>query len=116
MESTAQIDGELLIGKQPTEGRIRPAVNGNAPPLSFAQQQIWLNAQLVPGLPIYNVPVTLRRHGKLDVTALGRALSGVVQRHEAWREQFSSRWTASQSRLSQPPVPVLVPQVDLSHT
>ena len=114
MESTAQIDGELLIGKQPTEGRIRPAVKGNAPPLSFAQQQIWLHAQLVPGLPIYNEPVTLRRQGTLDATALGRALSEIVRRHEAWRTIFVPV-DGEPVQVVQPPVPVLVPQVDLSH-
>jgi amino acid adenylation domain-containing protein len=114
MESTAQIDGELLIGKQPSEGRIRPAVNGNAPPLSFAQQQIWLHAQLVPGLPIYNEPVTLRRHGTLDVAALGRALSEIVRRHHAWRTTFVPV-DGDPVQVVQPPVPVLIPQVDLSH-
>src|SRR5271156_615386 len=114
MESTAQIDGELLLGKQPSESRIRPAVKGTAPPLSFAQQQIWLHAQLVPGLPIYNEPVTLRRHGTLDVTALGRALSEIVRRHQAWRTTFMPV-DGEPVQIVQPPVPVLVPQVDLSH-
>jgi len=63
--------------------------NGGRAPLSFAQQQIWLHAQMVPGIPIYNEPVTIRRQGPLDVSALGLALSEIVRRHEAWRSSFS---------------------------
>ncbi len=116
MESTAQINerGELLLDKQPSEGRIRPAVKGNAFPLSFAQQQIWLHAQLVPSLPIYNEPVTLRRHGTLDVTALGRALSEIVRRHQAWRTTFVPL-DGEPVQVVQPAVAVQMPQVDLSH-
>ena len=116
MESTAQIDerGELLLGKRPIEGRISPAAKGNAPPLSFAQQQIWLHAQLVPDLPIYNEPVTVRRHGTLDVAALGRALSEIVRRHQAWRTTFMPV-DGEPVQVVQPAAPVLVPQVDVSH-
>jgi amino acid adenylation domain-containing protein len=57
-------------------------------PLSFAQEQIWLHAQLVPDLPLYNEPVTIHYSGALDVAALEKAFNEVVRRHEAWRTCF----------------------------
>jgi surfactin family lipopeptide synthetase A len=57
-------------------------------PVSFAQQQIWVHAQLVPEIPIYNEPITIRRNGTLDVQVLERVLTEIVRRHEAWRTIF----------------------------
>lgn len=59
-------------------------------PLSFAQEQIWLHAQLVPQLPIYNEPVTIQRRGKLEIAVLQRALTEIVRRHETWRTTFAT--------------------------
>ena len=115
MESTAQIErGDLLLAKQPFDGRIRPSVNGQPAPLSFAQQQIWLHAQMVPGLPIYNEPVTLRPRGAVDVPTLGRALTEIVRRHQAWRTNFALV-DGEPVQVVQPVAPVLLPQVDLSN-
>ena len=116
MESTAQIDrpGELPLAKQPFDGRIRPLVNGQPAPLSFAQQQIWLHAQMVPGLPIYNEPVTLRPRGAVDVPTLGRALTEIVRRHQAWRTNFVLV-DGEPVQVVQPVAPVVLPQVDVSH-
>lgn len=89
-------------------------VDGSVAPLSFAQQQVWLHAQMVPSLPIYNEPVTIQRHGTLDVQALGRALNEIVRRHQAWRTTF--RIVDSEpAQVIQPAGPVLLPLADLSH-
>ena len=58
-------------------------------PLSFAQQQIWLHAQLAPDVPLYNEPFTIRYRGPLEPAALTRALSDLIARHEAWRTVFA---------------------------
>jgi len=86
--------------------------NGGRAPLSFAQQQIWLHAQMVPGIPIYNEPVTIRRQGSLDVSALGLALSEIVRRHEAWRSSFSLV-DGEPIQVVEPAGPVPVPVADL---
>jgi amino acid adenylation domain-containing protein len=86
--------------------------NGGKAPLSFAQQQIWLHAQMVPGIPIYNEPVTIHRHGTLDVSALKLALTEIVRRHEAWRTSFSLV-DGEPVQVIEPSRPVPLPIADL---
>lgn len=57
-------------------------------PLSFAQERLWFLDQLAPGSPVYNMPYAIRLSGNLDVPAVGRAFSAVVQRHETLRTVF----------------------------
>src|SRR3981081_785043 len=57
-------------------------------PLSYAQEQVWLHAQLVPEVPLYNEPVTIPYSGELDVAALERSFNEILRRHEAWRTRF----------------------------
>ncbi|HEX2077383.1 MAG TPA: amino acid adenylation domain-containing protein, partial [Longimicrobium sp.] len=52
---------------------------------SYAQQRLWFLDRLEPGSPLYNVPLALRISGEPDVDALGRALDGIVRRHESLR-------------------------------
>jgi amino acid adenylation domain-containing protein len=81
-------------------------------PLSFAQQQMWLHAQLAGGLPVYNEPVTVHRHGPLDVDALERSLAEVIARHEAWRTSFPVI-DGQPVQMIHPPAPIALPVVDL---
>jgi surfactin family lipopeptide synthetase A len=115
METTAQLQpannkpGPDIAGGR----RIPHLAEGNVAPLSFAQEQIWLHAQLVPGIPIYNEPVTIHRHGPLDVQALERALTEIVRRHESWRTGFGLD-NGEPVQIIQPATPVMLPVVDLS--
>ncbi|MFP2902355.1 amino acid adenylation domain-containing protein, partial [Corallococcus sp. 4LFB] len=52
--------------------------------------RLWFLDQLQPGLPVYNMPVALRLHGALDLTALERAFTELVHRHESLRTTFAS--------------------------
>jgi hypothetical protein len=57
-------------------------------PLSHAQERLWFLEQLEGSLTAYNIPVTWRLSGSLDIESLRRALESIVQRHEPLRTIF----------------------------
>ncbi|WP_182905612.1 non-ribosomal peptide synthetase [Microbispora sp. H13382] len=59
-------------------------------PASFAQRRLWFLDRLVPGSPLYNVPVALDVDGPLDVTALRTALAALAARHPSLRTRFTT--------------------------
>ncbi len=63
---------------------------GEAAPLSYAQQRLWFLDQLEPGSAAYNVPGALRLNGPLRVEALERSLAEIVRRHEVLRTVFQA--------------------------
>ena len=67
-----------------------PRRDSNQPvPLSFSQEQVWMHAQMVPDVPLYNEPVTIHYSGDLDVFALEYSFNEILRRHEAWRTCFT---------------------------
>jgi acyl carrier protein len=61
---------------------------GEALPLSFAQQRMWFLNQFEPDSPFYNISVALRLAGPLNVAALEQSLREIVRRHETLRTTF----------------------------
>jgi hypothetical protein len=55
-----QQTGELFLSP------LTRGMAGASAPLSFAQQQVWLHAQLAPDVPFYNEVLILQRTGALD--------------------------------------------------
>ncbi|MEM9290671.1 MAG: amino acid adenylation domain-containing protein [Acidobacteriota bacterium] len=82
-------------------------------PVSFAQERLFFLDRLEPGNPAYNLPQVVRLRGDLRPPALARALSAIVERHEALRTRFEER-QGQPVQLVESPSPVTLPVVDLS--
>src|SRR5262249_32303523 len=54
---------------------------GGAPPLSFAQERLWLVDQISPGSAAYNLPGALLLRGTLDRQVFGATFAEVVRGH-----------------------------------
>jgi acyl carrier protein len=57
---------------------------------SVEQRRMWLLDRMVDGKPLYNFSLAIRADLALDATALERALSSLVARHEILRTTFTS--------------------------
>jgi amino acid adenylation domain-containing protein/non-ribosomal peptide synthase protein (TIGR01720 family) len=64
--------------------------HGKKAPLSYSQQQMWLIDQLNPGSVSYTLPCVIHFGCKVDRSALDRALTLLVERHETLRTSFSA--------------------------
>ncbi|MEM6455268.1 MAG: amino acid adenylation domain-containing protein, partial [Acidobacteriota bacterium] len=62
--------------------------DGNAHPLSFAQERLWFLDRFAPGGDAYSMPWHLDFEGALDRLALADALTALVRRHEGLRTTF----------------------------
>ncbi|MCP5052898.1 MAG: amino acid adenylation domain-containing protein, partial [bacterium] len=68
--------------------RIMPLPENEPLVLSFAQQRLWFLAQLEGRSATYNMSAALHLEGPLDVTALDRSLTALIQRHHSLRLCF----------------------------
>ena len=66
-----------------------PTLPDDAPkPLSFAQQRLWLLAQLQGSSASYNMPIALQLDGNLNIDALHSSLAYLLNRHDSLRMYF----------------------------
>jgi amino acid adenylation domain-containing protein len=106
-------EGAAPAGAAAREGEI-PARDGSLPPpLSFAQQRLWLLDRLEPGSSAFNMPTPVRLTGALQAGVLARALDQIVRRHEALRTTFAVAGDEPVQIVSAP-APFPLPEVDLS--
>jgi surfactin family lipopeptide synthetase A len=87
---------------------------GSDIPMSYGQEQLWIHSQIAIELPIYNDPITIYRYGPMDRSALERALTEIVRRHESWRTTFGWKNGELMQFVQPPPGRVEIPFVDLS--
>jgi len=66
-----------------------PIIKGDAAPLSFGQERLWILDRMEPGSPVYIRPLGMRFHGALQVEALAGSLNDIIARHEALRTNFT---------------------------
>ncbi len=100
-------------GAPPLVPALVPVLREGALPLSFAQQRLWFLDQLEPGTPLYNLAAVLRVEGPLAPEILTRSLGEIVRRHEALRTVFALDGDAP-VQVIRPPLPFLLPRLDLS--
>jgi len=76
--------GLTLPPIQPIKGDIEQL------PLSWAQERLWFLDQLEGSIATYNIPLSVRMTGNLDLNALQQALSEIVRRHSVLRTSFQT--------------------------
>jgi non-ribosomal peptide synthetase component F/acyl carrier protein len=78
----------VVAAQSSAEPRVVSRRSPNAEPvLSFDQQRLWLENQLLPGAA-YNVHGRRRLVGAVDVAALEASVRAILMRHEALRTRF----------------------------
>jgi amino acid adenylation domain-containing protein len=60
-------------------------------PPSYMEESLWFLYQLDPASPVYNIPISARLRGPLDMALLARVLAEVARRHEIVRTRFATR-------------------------
>ncbi|MFL5385967.1 MAG: amino acid adenylation domain-containing protein, partial [Longimicrobiaceae bacterium] len=109
----ARVDAELARAVELPAPPIVPVPRDRPLPLSFAQERLWFVHQLHGGAAIYNMPVSLRLRGALDLDALRRALDEIVRRHESLRTVFRRGGEGAPVQVVLSPSPIPLPLQDL---
>ncbi|WP_447777023.1 amino acid adenylation domain-containing protein [Variovorax boronicumulans] len=91
----------------------RTVHDGQAVPLSYAQEQLCFLQKLEPGLTAYNLPRVFRLTGALDADALARAFQAVIARHAILRTHFVEH-DGVPMQVVQAEVPFALERIDLS--
>jgi amino acid adenylation domain-containing protein len=74
--------------------------------VSFAQERLWFLDQLMPGSPVFNVPLAVRLPHAIDARVLEQCLNEIVRRHEILRTTFAT--------VAGQPAPVIQPELKLA--
>ena len=97
------------------DSRIEPlTIPGEAAPLTYDQQAMWLLHQLLPADTSVNVAGAARIMGNIDVPALRRALQELVERHAALRTTFTMEH-GRPMQIVQPDAPDTMTEIDAAN-
>jgi non-ribosomal peptide synthetase component F len=77
----------LAARATPRPQALAPRAPGARPVLSYDQQRLWMENQLLPG-SIYNVHGRRRIIGALDVSVVEASIRAIIARHETLRTRF----------------------------
>jgi amino acid adenylation domain-containing protein len=96
-DSLAELASVGIVGiadasaRVPARAAVAPSGAGSAVPLTESQLEIWLSAQMGDEASCaFNESVSLYMTGQLNTAALQRALSNILERHDALRATFSA--------------------------
>jgi amino acid adenylation domain-containing protein len=109
-----RVEAMMRDGQDASLQPLVPVARDGHLPLSFAQQRLWFIHKLEPSSSAYNLPVAVRLAGRLNVPALERTLSEIVNRHESLRTSFGMS-DGQPVQLIAPPVALQLPVLDISH-
>jgi hypothetical protein len=115
MQKPAIIDwlARLAEDAAAQDDAILPGPPAGNEPLAFSQSRLWVIEQMEAAAGLYAVPMALAVSGRLDGAALGRAVSGLVERHQALRTVFRDTAEGTMQHLL-PAAPVDLRFTDLS--
>ncbi|HZI13113.1 MAG TPA: amino acid adenylation domain-containing protein [Myxococcus sp.] len=108
-----ELDTAMRAGRGVQAPPLLPTRGSGPRPLSFAQQRLWFIDQLEPGNAFYNIPLSVRLDGTLDVAVLQRCFTEVLRRHESLRTSFRDTGAGAEQVIS-PPVELALAAVDLT--
>lgn len=98
------------------EGQILPARHTNKEhPLSWFQERLWLINRKNPDDVSYNIPILFQIEGPLDLDALNRSLSTIVNRHQILRARFITTASGQSAQVVDPEVDLRVPVMAVAH-
>lgn len=99
----------------PAAGVLRPAPPDAEPVASSIQQRLWASSQIDNEDARHNTMFAAALRGPLDVTALERAVTEIVHRHEALRTTFTD-YRGLPVPVVHPDLPAWCEPIDISHT
>jgi amino acid adenylation domain-containing protein len=102
------------INQKPTSPRaINRIAPGNLPEPSFGQERLWFLDQLMPGSPVFNIPIAVRLFSPLSVAVLKQGIDEIIRRHDTLRTTFATV-DGQPKVVIAPTLKLTIPVVDLT--
>ncbi|MCC2606934.1 condensation domain-containing protein, partial [Planctobacterium marinum] len=103
-----------FLKKKSITSQHRKNESGDIIPLSFQQQRLWLLDRIEGASVHYNMPVSMRLEGQLNVAALCDAFNTIRERHEVLRTHFKEGEMGEPYQVISLYKPAQFPVIDLS--
>jgi amino acid adenylation domain-containing protein/non-ribosomal peptide synthase protein (TIGR01720 family) len=113
IELARSVQGARKTQNAPPDLEIAVLPEGQAQLLSPAQERLWFLDHLEPGSAVYNIPITARLTGALDLAALEMSLNEIIRRHSTLRSAFDTA-AGRPVLVVSPPAPIRLALTDLS--